>query len=112
MCMSAYTGVWEMSLVVEETVETLKALADPTRLRLVSLLHGRGERCVCELEAELDLPQYTVSRHLGILRRAGILAAERDGIRVMYRIAGELEPDLLALLDAAVRLAGPEPVAA
>ncbi len=50
-----------------------RALADLTRLRILMLLGPSGERCVCEFTAALDLPQPKISRHLAVLREAGIL---------------------------------------
>jgi ArsR family transcriptional regulator len=66
------------------------ALADPTRRRILALLQSGGERCVCVLYETLDLPQPKVSRHLGVLRAAGIVATRRDGLWIHYR----LHPDL------------------
>ncbi len=86
----------------EQAVEVLKALADPTRLRLVGLLHEHGTLCVCELEQVLALPQYTVSRHLGVLRRAGLVAGARDGARMDYRIRPDLAEPLRELLASTV----------
>ena len=62
------------------------ALADPTRLRILSLLGG-GEICVCHIHASLDVPQPTASRHLAYLRRAGLVAARREGVWMHYRLA-------------------------
>lgn len=66
------------------------ALADPTRRRILTLLQAGGERCVCTLYETLDLPQPKVSRHLGVLRAAGIVATRREGLWIHYRI----DPDL------------------
>lgn len=74
----------------------LKALADPTRLRIVALL-ARRETCVCDLEAALGISQSMTSHHLGVLRRAGLLAQRRDpsdGRWVYYR----LDPTAVQLL--------------
>jgi ArsR family transcriptional regulator len=78
-----------------------KALGDPVRLRLVSLIgaHEGGEVCVCELTEAFDLTQPTISHHLKILRDAGIIDSERRGTWVYYwllpanleRMAGLLE---------------------
>ena len=76
-----------------------KVLGDETRLRLLALL-ARGEVCVCELHGSLRLPQPTVSRHLAALRRAGLVAARRDGIWMHYRLAGTLDPVTRTTLDA------------
>ena len=63
-----------------------KALGHPTRLGMVEALSG-GERCVCELVAEFGGSQATVSRHLDVLRRAGIIVRRKDGVRMMYELA-------------------------
>jgi len=68
------------------------ALADPTRRRILALLHQGGERCVCTLYETLDLAQPKVSRHLGVLRAAGVVATRREGLWVHYRIHPDL-PD-------------------
>ena len=62
------------------------ALADSTRRRILALLQEHGERCVCVLYETLDLPQPKVSRHLGVLRAAGIVATRREGLWIHYRI--------------------------
>ena len=64
----------------------LKVLADPTRLRLLHALQG-GERCVSELLGELPCTQANVSKHLALLRTAGIVEFRRQGTQVYYRIA-------------------------
>lgn len=64
-----------------------KVLADPTRLRLAVLLALEGETCVCLLAQALDEPDFKVSRHLGIMRSAGMVAARREGTWMHYRLA-------------------------
>ncbi|HXP19177.1 MAG TPA: metalloregulator ArsR/SmtB family transcription factor [Streptosporangiaceae bacterium] len=66
--------------------QVLRALADPVRLRLVSLIgaHEGGQACVCELTTAFDLTQPTISHHLKVLREAGIIASERRGTWVHY----------------------------
>jgi ArsR family transcriptional regulator len=86
-------------------------IADPTRLRLLRLLYGQ-ELCVCELVDAVQLPQYTVSRHLRELRHVGLVEATRHGRWMHYRISAAatrspLHRDLLKLLDAHL-LARPE----
>ncbi len=72
-------------------VETfMRALADPTRLRILNLLLSAGELCVCELTGALELAQPKVSRHLGILRQAGVVRDRRQGLWIHYRIDPEL----------------------
>jgi ArsR family transcriptional regulator, arsenate/arsenite/antimonite-responsive transcriptional repressor len=65
----------------------LKALADPVRLRLMSLIasHAGGEACVCDLSGTFDLSQPTISHHLKVLHDAGLLDREKRGVWVYYR---------------------------
>ncbi|MQA85882.1 MAG: metalloregulator ArsR/SmtB family transcription factor [Streptosporangiales bacterium] len=89
-----------------ELARVLKALADPVRLRLLSLIgaHEGGEACVCELTGVFDLTAPTISHHLKVLREAGLIDAERRGTWVYYwvvpvtlnRLAGLFVPDLAA----------------
>ena len=76
----------------------LKALADPARLRLVSLIacHEGGEACVCELTGAFDLTAPTISHHLRVLREAGLISSQRRGTWVYYRA----NPGVLARLTA------------
>ncbi len=67
---------------------TLKAIADPTRLRLLSLIyaHDGGEACVCNLTAPLGLTQPTISHHLKVLVDAGLLTRDKRGVWAYYRV--------------------------
>src|SRR5437764_5534920 len=80
----------------------LKLVADPNRLRILAVL-VRGERCVCEIEAAVRLPQNLVSHHLSVLKREGLLLDRRAGRWVYYRIEpqalGARLKALAALLD-------------
>jgi ArsR family transcriptional regulator, arsenate/arsenite/antimonite-responsive transcriptional repressor len=69
-----------------------KALGDPTRLRIVALL-AHGELCVCHLQHALDLPQAHVSRHLAVLRAAGVVGARREGSWMHYRLVEQEDHD-------------------
>ncbi|HVD46792.1 MAG TPA: metalloregulator ArsR/SmtB family transcription factor [Candidatus Limnocylindria bacterium] len=76
---------------VGETVELLKALADPTRLSMVSVLRQQaGPVCVCDLVAAFDLTQPTISHHMAVLKRAGLVESSKQGIWVYYRLRDEL----------------------
>jgi ArsR family transcriptional regulator, arsenate/arsenite/antimonite-responsive transcriptional repressor len=76
----------------EAQVELLfKALADRTRLRLLNLM-GEGEVCVCFFVEVLGTNQPKISRHLAYLRRAGVVAARRDGKWMHYRVAAPEDP--------------------
>lgn len=70
----------------EELAGRLKALADPVRLRLLSLVLASGESCVCDLTAPVGLSQPTVSHHLKVLADAGLLAREKRGKWAWYRV--------------------------
>jgi ArsR family transcriptional regulator, arsenate/arsenite/antimonite-responsive transcriptional repressor len=71
-----------------DLAHTLKALADPTRLRLVSMVaaHDGGEACVCDLTEPLGLTQPTISHHLKILVGAGIFTRDKRGVWAYYAL--------------------------
>lgn len=77
-----------------------KALADPVRLRLLSLIasHGGGEACVCDLTEAFDLTGPTISHHLKVLRESGLITGERRGTWVYYRVHPEVLARLAAVL--------------
>ena len=72
---------------LDESTGTLKAFADPVRLRLLNLLSEDREVCVCHLHEALELPQPTVSRHLAYLRKAGVVTGRKEGLWVHYKLA-------------------------
>jgi ArsR family transcriptional regulator, arsenate/arsenite/antimonite-responsive transcriptional repressor len=78
----------------------VKAIADPVRLRLVSLVasHADGEACVCDLNDAFELSQPTISHHLKLLHAAGILDREKRGVWVYYRVNSGALRDLATLL--------------
>ena len=86
--------------------QVFKALGDPVRLRLLSLIgaHQGGEVCVCDLTTAFDLTQPTISHHLKVLREAGIITSERRGTWVYYRLVP-------AALERMAALLAPPPVA-
>ncbi|MEV0590280.1 metalloregulator ArsR/SmtB family transcription factor [Nonomuraea cavernae] len=92
-----------------ELAVLLKAVADPVRLRLLSMIgsHAGGEACVCDLTGAFDLTAPTISHHLKILRTAGLIDGERRGTWVYYRIIPEVVNRLGALF---APLADPVPV--
>jgi ArsR family transcriptional regulator len=75
----------------EDLAAVFHALADPARLRLLSFLSAQpdGEACVCHLTAPVGLSQPTVSHHLKVLNEAGLLAREKRGTWVYYRLVPE-----------------------
>ena len=81
-------------------VPLLKALADPVRLRLMSMVasHQGGEACVCDLNGAFELSQPTISHHLKILHEVGLLDREKRGVWVYYRARTEALQNLAALI--------------
>jgi ArsR family transcriptional regulator len=81
-----------------ELSRVFKALADPVRLRLLSLIasHAGGEACVCDLTGAFELTGPTISHHLKVLRETGLITGQRRGTWIYYR----LHPDVLARLSA------------
>ncbi|CRK52014.1 putative arsenic resistance operon repressor ArsR [Rhodococcus sp. RD6.2] len=77
-----------------------KALGDPVRLRLLSLVasHAGGEACVCDISRSFDLSQPTISHHLKVLREAGLLDCERRGTWVYYWVIPSALQQLSAVL--------------
>jgi ArsR family transcriptional regulator len=84
----------------ERIAPLLKALADPVRLRLMSMIasHADGEACVCDLNDAFDLSQPTISHHLKVLHDVGLLDRSKRGVWVYYRIRPAALADLGALL--------------
>ncbi|NKS98571.1 metalloregulator ArsR/SmtB family transcription factor [Rhodococcus hoagii] len=80
-----------------------KALGDPVRLRMLSLIaaHEGGESCVCDISPAFDLSQPTISHHLKVLREAGLLDSERRGTWVYYRVIPSALEQLSTVLSAA-----------
>src|SRR5690606_4457182 len=82
----------------------LKALADPVRLQLLSLVasHEGGEACVCDLTGAFELSQPTISHHLKVLHQAGLLHRSKRGVWVYYKV----DDDVLTALGALIASAG------
>ncbi|MFC4503664.1 MULTISPECIES: ArsR/SmtB family transcription factor [Streptomyces] len=84
-----------------ELAKVFKALGDPVRLRLMSMIASRGEGgevCVCELTPAFDLSQPTISHHLKLLRQAGLIDCERRGTWVHYWVLPGVLDRLAAFL--------------
>lgn len=78
----------------EKKAVILKALAQPTRLRILEMLK-EGERCVCEMYPALGQEQPNISKHLNMMKQAGILDSRKEGLRVIYWIKN---PEVLDIL--------------
>jgi DNA-binding transcriptional ArsR family regulator len=73
----------------------IKALSHPTRLQIMDLLRS-GERCVCEIFPELNIEQSSVSRHLALLKKEGLLHSRKEGLKVIYGVS---DPIVYEIID-------------
>ena len=89
----------------EQVSTLLKALADPVRLRLMSLVlsHDDGEACVCDLTDAFELSQPTISHHLKVLHEAGLLGRDKRGVWVYYKANRVALKSIAALLSHSAR---------
>ena len=104
-CTPLATGAAMSAAQAEQVAPLLKALADPVRLRLVSLIAASpsGEACVCDLNVAFDLSQPTISHHLKVLHESGLLDRSKRGVWVYYRVQPEALVDLGALIGGVAR---------
>lgn len=79
--------------------ERFKALADPTRVRILNLLALNPELCVCDMQTNFDLAQPTISHHLGILKKSGLVECDVRGRWCFYRARPEAIRDLAQILE-------------
>ena len=88
---------------VDQSMQLLKALADPTRLQMAAILKRSSEPvCICDFTASFKLSQPTISHHMGKLKDAGLVEVSRSGIWAYYRLKSQLDARSRALLDALV----------
>lgn len=80
----------------------LSALAEPTRLEAMRVLADGSEHCVCELMRKLGASQSRMSRHMQVLKQAGLVVDRRDAQWVRYRINPDLRPSFARLVEAAL----------
>lgn len=107
-------SVHQIALPEDECVplaQMFKALGDPVRLRLLSLIasHPGGEACVCDISSTFDLSQPTISHHLKSLRSAGLLDSDRRGSWVYYRVIPAALERLSAILHVDESQTAPSP---
>jgi DNA-binding transcriptional ArsR family regulator len=81
--------------VLELKADILKALAQPTRLKILELLRN-GERCICEIVPAINGEQSNVSRHISLMQKSNLVATRKDGVRVMVKVK---DPKLFDVLD-------------
>lgn len=83
----------------ELVAERFKALADPTRVRLLNLLIRNPELCVCDMLGSFELSQPTISHHLSLLKKAGLVVSEERGRWAFYRVNTEAIEELGRVLE-------------
>lgn len=86
----------------DHVTDVLAALAEPTRLEIIRILAAGSEHCACELTPKLGVTQSRVSRHVSVLKAAGLVAARRDRQWVRFRLANDMRPETRAIVDAAL----------
>lgn len=98
---------------MQRTIDLLSALSDPTRLGAMRIIWDGGEHCACELMARLDATQSRMSRHMGVLKAAGLVVDRRDAQWVRYRRRPDLAQCVVRVVDAVLAAAsGEERIAA
>ncbi|MGB9793031.1 MAG: ArsR/SmtB family transcription factor [Thermacetogeniaceae bacterium] len=85
--------------ICELRAKIVKALANPLRLRIIDQLDTEEERCVCDLVEALGYDQPAVSKHLAILKNAGVVTSRHEGTRVLYRLRTQCVKEFLACID-------------
>jgi ArsR family transcriptional regulator len=100
-CCAPLSGTAMSAAHAEQVAPLLKALADPVRLRLVSLIasSATGEACVCDLNDAFELTQATISHHLKVLHTAGLLDREKRGVWVYYAVRPQALTAVATLFD-------------
>jgi DNA-binding transcriptional ArsR family regulator len=90
-----YMEVFMEDRVLELKSEILKALAQPTRLKILELLR-RGEKCICEIVPALNGEQSNISRHISLMQKSNLVTTRKDGVRVMVKVR---DPKVFEILD-------------
>jgi ArsR family transcriptional regulator len=86
--------------VLELKAEILKALAQPTRLKILELLRN-GEKCICEIVPELNGEQSNISRHISLMQKSRLVTTRKDGVKVMVKVS---DPKIFEILDSVTLL--------
>jgi ArsR family transcriptional regulator, arsenate/arsenite/antimonite-responsive transcriptional repressor len=108
LCCPAMVGKPLTEAEADDLAALLKALADPVRLRLMSMVlsHEGGEACVCDLTPAFDLSQPTISHHLKVLHEAGLVDREKRGTWVYYQAKPEAMAAIMTLFATTGMTAG------
>jgi len=75
--------------------EVLKALAQPTRLKILECIRG-GEKCICEIVPAINGEQSNISRHISVMQKSHLISTRKDGVRVIIKVKG---PEVFEILD-------------
>ena len=86
--------------IIQRKSDILKAIAQPTRLKIIELLR-KGERCVCEMIPLLNEEQANISKHLSLLRQAGIVDFRKEGVSTYYSVK---DKDIFRIIDMAEKI--------
>jgi DNA-binding transcriptional ArsR family regulator len=86
--------------VLELKAELLKALAQPTRLRILELLRD-GEKCICEIVPAINGEQSNVSRHISLMQKSHLVTTRKDGVKVMVKVT---DREIFNILDRVSRV--------
>jgi ArsR family transcriptional regulator len=81
--------------ILELKAEILKALAQPTRLKILECLRN-GEKCICEIVPALNGEQSNISRHISLMQKSHLVTTRKDGVKVMVRVR---DPKVFEILD-------------
>ena len=81
--------------VLELKAEILKALAQPTRLKILELLRD-GEKCICEIVPAINGEQSNISRHISLMQKSHLVTTRKDGVKVMVSVR---DPEIFNILD-------------
>jgi len=81
--------------ILELKAEVLKALAQPTRLKILELLRN-GERCICEIVPAINGEQSNISRHISLMQKSHLVTTRKDGVKVMVKVR---DPKIFEILD-------------
>jgi ArsR family transcriptional regulator len=81
--------------VLELKAEILKALAQPTRLKILELLRN-GEKCICEIVPAINGEQSNISRHISLMQKSRLVTTRKDGVKVMVKVR---DPEIFNILD-------------
>jgi DNA-binding transcriptional ArsR family regulator len=82
-------------MAIQLKAEVLKALAQPTRLKILEMLRG-GERCICEIVPAINGEQSNISRHISTMQKSHLITTRKDGVKVMVKVR---DPRVFEILD-------------